>query len=188
MVYMRVFIAMDVNDEDTINNMMRVQREILKYAGNAKPTSREQLHFTLMFIGEVSSATVESIVDRLNMIDLRSVGIEYKGVGVFPSMSNARIVWAGADEGSASALKGIASEIEDRLRELGFRSDKEFVPHITLLRIKDRVRDPNFTSVLNKYRDVVLGREVIRKIKVKRSDLFPTGPVYTDIAVIEAKE
>jgi 2'-5' RNA ligase len=52
---MRVFIAMDVKDEGSIANMLKVQREFMSLGLNAKPVSKEQLHFTLLFLGEIDS-------------------------------------------------------------------------------------------------------------------------------------
>jgi 2'-5' RNA ligase len=178
---MRVFVAIDIKDDNSINNMIRAQRDILAYAKGAKPVSKEQLHFTLLFIGEVNDLMLNSIKDRLSSIRFEPINVEYKGIGVFPSISNARVVWVGVDEYSAIRLKGIAKEVERLLLPLGFKSDKEFTPHITLLRIKDRIRDSMFTSTINKYKDVSFGSEILDEIKIKKSDLLPTGPVYTDL-------
>ncbi len=178
---MRVFIAIDIKDNNSINNMIKAQRDILAYARGAKPVSKEQLHFTLLFIGEVNDLMLNSIKDRLSSIRFEPINVEYKGIGAFPSISNARVVWVGVDEHSAIRLKGIAKEVERLLLPLGLRSDKEFTPHITLLRIKDRIRDSMFTSTINKYKDTSFGSEILDEIKIKKSDLLPTGPVYTDL-------
>lgn len=184
---MRIFIAMDVKDANSISNMLKVQRDILNHAKGARPVSKEQLHFTLLFIGEINNSMLNSIIDRMNSIRFEPIHVEYKGVGAFPSISDARIVWVGVDDNSASRLKGLAGRVEDAMRPLGFKSDKGFTPHITLLRIKDRVRDQALISTISKYKDTYFGNDLLDEIKVKKSDLLPNGAVYTDLFTLKAE-
>jgi 2'-5' RNA ligase len=61
---------------------------------------------------------------------------------------------------------------------LGFRSDKPFTPHITLFRVKDRIKD---ASRLAEYSKKNFGNDILDEVKVKKSDLTPTGPAYSDL-------
>ncbi|MFN4337172.1 MAG: RNA 2',3'-cyclic phosphodiesterase [Candidatus Nitrosocaldus sp.] len=192
---MRTFIAMDVKDEGSIGNMLMVQREFLSLGLDAKPVSKEQLHFTLLFLGEIDSIMLERIKERLSSIVFEPVNVAYKGIGVFPNIKHPRIIWVGVDPNAASKLVEIAREVEDRLKPLGFKSDKQFTPHITLLRVKEgsitgtrrsgttgeSTMGEIIATTIRRYGDRYFGHDILDEIKVKRSDLRQEGPVYTDM-------
>ncbi|MEM2919319.1 MAG: RNA 2',3'-cyclic phosphodiesterase [Candidatus Nitrosocaldus sp.] len=210
---MRTFIAMDVKDEGSIVNMLAVQREFLSLGFNAKPVSKEQLHFTLLFLGEVDPIILERVKERLSTIAFEPVKVAYKGIGVFPSIKHPRIIWVGVDPDAASRLTDIAREVEDRLKPLGFKSDKQFTPHITLLRVKEgggsssssnnknsmmirarsrttgtsaRSMGDTLATTIRRYNDTCFGSDILDEIKLKKSELRQEGPVYTDIFSIKA--
>lgn len=196
---MRVFIAMDVKDEGSIGNMLAVQREFLSLGLDVKPVSKEQLHFTLLFLGEIDPSILERVKERLSSIRFEPVSVVYKGMGVFPSVKHPRVIWVGVDPNSASRLGEIARDVEDRLRPLGFRSDKQFTPHITLLRVKEGIIrsrakatgasmgvSDTLATTISRHNDAYFGHDTLDEIKVKRSDLRQEGPIYTDIFSIKA--
>ena len=48
---MRTFIATEINNEQVLNSIKKIQSE-LKI--KAKPVSLKNIHFTLLFLGEIS--------------------------------------------------------------------------------------------------------------------------------------
>jgi 2'-5' RNA ligase len=126
------------------------------------------------------------------------VNVVYRGVGAFPSMKHPRIIWVGVDPNTTSKLTDIARGVEDRLKPLGFKSDKQFTPHITLLRVKEgnsnRTRSRRSEDVggdalataIGKHSSTYFGSDTLDEIKVKKSDLMREGPVYTDMFSIKA--
>jgi 2'-5' RNA ligase len=70
------------------------------------------------------------------------------------------------------------------MEQIGFKSDKQFKPHLTLFRLKRPIR--NIEEYLSKYRDLIGGSEIIDKIHLKKSELFPSGPVYSNISTVYA--
>ena len=107
-------------------------------------------------------------------------------VGAFPNPKSPRVVWIGVDKDAAKNLVELAVQVEEKLRPLGFRSDKAFKPHLTILRIKNRIND--ISHELNKFRSVQIGHETISELKFKKSILTPTGPIYSDLQVVKAKQ
>ena len=91
----------------------------------------------MRFIGEVSEFLVKDIITALESVKhVKKFHIKVKGLGAFPSLNKPRVIWLGISEG-ASQLKLIRNIIEDHLRKLSIRAEKEeFIPHITLARIK----------------------------------------------------
>ena len=73
------------------------------------------------------------------------------------------------------------------MEQIDFRPDKPFKPHLTLFRVKSSIA--NIEQYLIKYNnenylDLI---DVIDKIHVKKSELFSSGPVYSNILTIFAK-
>lgn len=149
----------------------------------AKPVSASQLHFTLMFLGEINEVMLDSIKGKLADMKFDPIDVTYTGVGAFPSFKSPRVIWIGVDSSSAPRLIQLAKDVETRLNSLGFRNDKPFTPHITLFRVKDRIKD---ATHLMEYKDRNFGGDVLGEVKVKKSDLTPTGPSYSDLFTIRS--
>ena len=179
---MRTFVAVEVNSQDAIKNMLEFQKTLLNAGLKAKPVAANQLHFTLIFLGEINEMMLDSIKSKLIDMKFDSIQVTYTGVGAFPSFKSPRVIWVGVDNASAPKLIHIAKEVEARLSTLGFRSDKPFTPHITLFRVKDRIK--NVENVMQ-HKDRVFGNDLLSEVKVKNSDLTPSGPVYSDLFAIK---
>lgn len=178
---MRTFVAIEVANQDAIRNMLEFQKTLLNAGLKAKPVGANQLHFTLLFLGEINEAMLDSIKNKLVDMKFDAIQVTYTGVGAFPNFKFPRVIWIGVDDASAPRLIQVAKEVETRLSTLGFRSDKPFTPHITLFRVKDRIK--NVQSIME-YKGKAFGNDLLSEVKVKKSDLMPNGPVYSDLFTI----
>ena len=181
---MRTFVAVEVSSKEALQNMLEFQKELLQTGLKVKPVEANQLHFTLMFLGETNDVMLESVKSKLSDITFEPIQVTYTGVGVFPNPKFVRVIWIGVDDDAASKLINLAKEVESRLSTLGFRSDKPFKPHITLFRVKEKVR--NFDAVMN-FKDRKFGTDTLNAVKVKKSDLTPSGPIYSDLFAVGSK-
>jgi len=179
---MRTFVAVEVANQDVIRNMLEFQKMMLNGGLKAKPVSANQLHFTLMFLGEINEPMLDSIKSKLVDMKFDPIQVTYTGIGAFPSSKSPRVIWVGVDNAATPRLIQLAKEVEARLSALGFRSDKPFAPHITLFRVKDRIKD---SQNIMEYKNRVFGNDLLNEVKVKKSDLLPSGPVYSDLFVIK---
>lgn len=177
---MRVFIAIDMKSNAIRDNIIKKQREIIETGINAKIVKPDQFHFTLLFLGEISDSMLEAIKRRVKEIKFEPINVRYKRVGAFPNPMNARIIWIGVNEQSSKELAKVARSVEEKLVKLGFKSDKEFTPHITILRVKNRV---NCSHILS---DEEFGEEVLNEIKIKESKLTSSRPIYSDLFTLHA--
>jgi len=180
-VMMRVFVAVEISDEDVISSIVEFQSKIKI---KAKPVLPQNLHFTLQFLGEISEDSVEKIREALNSIKFCPFKINFKGFGIFPSMNSPRVIWIGIDDIGASILKDLTNKVENVLSPLGFTIDKPFKPHLTVFRIKNKIN--NINEELEKFESHDFGFQRISSIKLKQSVLTPQGPVYSDIEEIKA--
>lgn len=175
---MRTFVAVEVENEDAISNMVNFQRELMSSGLNAKPVGSDQLHFTVMFLGEIGPTMLESVKGALADITFDPFDINLVGLGVFPKPSFPRIIWIGVDKDSAEKLIALAKEVENRLGPLGFRNHRAFKPHITLFRVKNKLRD---IDLVMQQKDKQFGSDKVKNVKLKKSELTPKGPIYTDL-------
>jgi 2'-5' RNA ligase len=179
---MRVFVAVEISNNDLINSIIKLQSEInIK----AKPVKRQNLHFTLQFLGEISEEIVQKIKQALRTIEFSSFIVNFKGIGVFPKKEFPRIIWIGTDEIGTNVLVSLTKKVEKVLSPLGFIPDKPFKSHITIFRIKNKVGD--ISEELEKFKTHEFGSQKISSIKLKQSVLTSQGPLYSDLEEIKAK-
>ena len=178
---MRIFVAIEVSDKDVLNSIHKIQTELnIK----AKPVELHNLHFTVQFLGEVSEEMVGKISDALNSIEFSSFSISFASIGVFPKPNSPRVIWIGTDDG-VNELEKLAEMIRSKLSHLGFSPDKKFKPHVTIFRVKNKIED--LSSKLEKFSSCSFGKQLISEIKLKKSELTSTGPIYTDLLVVKGK-
>jgi len=178
---MRTFVAIEVNNKDVLNSIHKIQTELnIK----AKPVELHNMHFTVQFLGEVSEEMTGKISDALNSIEFSAFSISFTGIGVFPKPNFPRVIWIGTDDG-VDELEKLAEMIRSKLSQLGFSPDKKFKPHVTIFRVKNKIED--VSDKLEKFSSYYFGKQPISEIKLKKSELTPNGPIYTDLLVVKGK-
>jgi len=179
---MRAFVAIEVNNEDVLNSIRQVQSELnIK----AKPVELHNMHFTVQFLGDVSEDMVRKISDALNSIEFSAFSISFMGVGVFPKPSFPRVIWIGTNDG-INELEKLAEMIRTKLSQIGFHPDKKFKPHVTIFRVKNKIE--GMPDKLEKFLSYNFGKQTVSEIKLKKSELTPNGPIYTDLLVVKGKQ
>ncbi len=180
---MRVFVAIEIIDKTVINSIKKFQNE-LKI--DAKPVEPENFHFTLQFLGEISQDLSLKIIKALQTIEFSSFDLVLKGTGVFPNPKFPRVVWISTDEKGRKLLIQLSKKVIKALESLGFFPDKPFKPHITVFRIKKKIGD--ISKELENQKLADFGTEKVLNIKLKKSKLTSSGPIYSDLGEISAKE
>ncbi len=137
---------------------------------HAKWTPPQNIHLTYLFLGEVKQP--EKIIEKLQGIDYEQKDISLKGVGIFGKPP--RILFTKADDEAVIKLhKTIANR-------LNISTQRAFVPHVTLARIKRIGEEKNFQETLEKYNTKHLGSMQLR-LDLIQSELTPTGAKYTTL-------
>jgi 2'-5' RNA ligase len=140
----------------------------------------------MKFLGEVSEDKIPVITEaiRTAIKDVEPFDIHVRGVGVFPSLRYIRVVWAGIAEGRDHII-AIQQNLDRELEKLGFKPEREFVPHLTLARVKTARHKEKLAMLVERMVNEEFGVTHARAIELKQSKLTPKGPIYTTLARIE---
>ncbi len=179
---MRAFVAVDCKSAE----IAKLQQDMMSSSGwsarEVKPVSADNFHFTLIFLGEISDVQAAKVKEKLLEIRFEPFSITYTGAGAFPNASNARVVWVGVDVEGAKKLQALADQVIEKMAAVGFRPDKPFSPHLTIFRAKNRHVRVNAA----KYATSTFGTDTIDNLHLKKSDLSPSGPTYSNIYTVSA--
>ena len=179
---MRTFVAIEVNNNNVLDSIQQIQS---KLNIKAKPVELHNMHFTVQFLGEVSEEMIRKISDALNSIEFSAFSITFSGIGAFPKPNSPRVIWVGVNDG-INELEKLAETIRSKLSDIGFSPDKKFKPHVTIFRVKNKIE--SLTSKLEKFSSYSFGKQEVSEIKLKKSELTPNGPIYTDLLVVKGKQ
>jgi len=178
---MRVFVAVEIREEGVLEAIRGVQDGL---SLDARPVAAENMHFTLQFLGEVPEGRIAEVASALKAVTFSPFELAVQGVGAFPGPEAPRVIWVGADAEGGEKMKRLARGVEDALRPLGFSQDRAFRPHLTVFRIKSGAGD--ITRDLGRFDGKRFGKVTVSEIKLKRSRLTPSGPVYSDLEAVAA--
>lgn len=172
----RCFIALDLPRE-AINELEEIQNLIRKknlFYG--KLTEPENLHLTLKFLGEINENKLKEIQEKLKTVKIKAFDASLGELGFF-SKKSFRIMWIKLN---GSELWNLQKEIDKICSELGFVIEERFMGHITLARIKKVTNMEEFLKYVKnlKHRKI---KFQVKEFFLKKSELFPDGPVYNNL-------
>ncbi len=178
---MRVFIAVDVESREALERLVELQRLLVGCGADLKLVEPQNLHFTLKFLGEVDAEIVDRLKQILSGVEFQPIKILYQGLGAFPSLSHPNVIWVGSDKEGGSRLSRLASIVEARTVHLRLGDTKPFKPHLSIARVKSGRRRDELIKIINSNSNTIFGEDLLTKLKLKKSDLTPRGPIYTDL-------
>jgi 2'-5' RNA ligase len=140
------------------------------------------MHLTLKFFGETPEERIDDICEVMKAVadKYSSFSVLIDKTGIFGSSYNPRVIWLGI--GQNEMLIKLAEELFVKLDENGFERDRQnFVPHLTLARIKEIQNKKHFQAVIDKVKNNTIQEETIGKLSLYESILKPSGAVYVEL-------
>ena len=108
--------------------------------------------------------------------------LNVRNLGAFPSVNRPRVLWLGLD-GDTDALISLQAQIDTGFQDYGFKKEERpFRPHLTLARIKEPKGLDGLAEAVKKNEDYNAGSFTISGLTLFKSDLKPTGAIYTKLA------
>lgn len=171
----RLFIAIDLPLEIK-RELYKLEQELMKHIPKGiKWVELENLHFTIRFLGETEEEKIPNIKKIIDEVSQESdfFNISLKEIGAFPNFKNPRVIWIGIEKGYEE-MKDLFNKLENKILKLGFKKeDKEFSPHLTLGRVKEKIRWDERWKI-----DIPYLEFLVEEITLFESQLRPQGPLY----------
>jgi RNA 2',3'-cyclic 3'-phosphodiesterase len=182
----RIFIAVEVPEGEVKNRIIGSMRAVSESGADLKPVEPQNIHITLRFLGEVTTAKLESIKLELNKITFNSFDVSLQGVGVFPDYKHINVIWVAVDEGNIG-LVDLYERINNVLRGVGIPSDiRGLSPHITVARVRSGRNKENLSKTISGLKDIEFGTFHVHSFHLKKSTLTSTGPIYQSLLEVQA--
>lgn len=181
----RTFVAIE-STPDLQRRAAAIAGRLQPHAGGASWVDEEDLHMTLMFLGDLGDAEIADACSRAEWAARANepFTLRVSGVGAFPSPDRPRALWLGVSDGSEAVCR-LQSDLDDGLADMATRSEnRRFVPHWTLARLGKRggSASSHLTDVLAKLADYDAGEVLVNEIVVYASELRSDGPEYYALA------
>lgn len=186
MSVLRAFIAVNLSGE-ILQRIDGVSQDLKARLKNIpiRWVPVENIHLTLKFLGNVSSANLEILKDILGKVasNHSECDISVGGIGAFPKTYNPRVIWIGMEV--SQELITLQHNLEIETARLGYsRERRPFSPHLTFGRVSRNASAQDvhkIAGVLEDYKVGFLGADRLNTVYLYRSDLKPDGAVYTPI-------
>lgn len=97
--------------------------------------TREQIHLTLRFIGDVEPSLALDVRYKLAAVKFSPFAFSIRGLGLFGTEKTPRMLWAAVEGGEP--LRDLYRRISAALNGLGIEPEtRKYTPHVTLGRFK----------------------------------------------------
>lgn len=180
----RTFIAID-SDAGLQRRAGGVIDRLRSYAPGARWVEEENLHLTLLFLGDLSDMEVAEACRAAEWVAKANapLSLRVQGVGAFPDPTRPRAVWLGTGEGREAVCR-LQADLDDALGHLVVRPENRgFVPHWTLARLgRSGGVSEHLVEALAGLADHDTGELSVAEIVVFASELRPNGPEYYALA------
>jgi 2'-5' RNA ligase len=178
----RAFIALKL-PESVSGAIRNVQEQLVGHRLNVRWVKAENIHLTLKYLGDIDAARVDDVAAALEgaAVHTRPFYLSAKGGGVFPNVKRARVIWVGV-AGQVTALVALQEAVETELAAIGFPSSgRRFTGHLTLGRSKGAIDAGRLLAAMDDMRRFESEPFIAERIIIFRSELQPTGAVYTEL-------
>jgi len=172
---MRLFTAIQF-DEATKSRISEIQASLRGLGQKGNFTNKDNLHLTLIFIGETPISQINSVKYAIDKVDMQPFSIKLSGLGRF-KRDGGDLWWLGVNENKhlselyknlAVALSGIGISVDNR----------PYKPHLTLVREFIAAEGKHIMSSIGKIPELSVD---VNKISLMKSERVGGKLIYTEI-------
>src|SRR5437588_6328232 len=177
----RTFIALDPG-KAIRDRLVALQENLAKTGAEVKWVEPDNLHLTLLFLGEVDQRDLTPVCRAVAEVAAKqpAFAMSIEQAGAFPNSRRPRTLWVGVGVG-APEVTALHGALEMPLLSLGCyrREERAYAPHLTVGRVRADRPAERLTAALNKYAAWSAGDTMVREVHVMGSELTLKGPLYT---------
>ncbi|HVP21803.1 MAG TPA: RNA 2',3'-cyclic phosphodiesterase [Anaerolineaceae bacterium] len=182
MEMIRSFIAVELTTPIQ-SAMGRVIKQLSPATNVVRWVPPQNIHLTFKFLGDIELSGVAKLQDSIKKECRQYLPFEIHigTLGAFPNSRQPRVIWIGVQ--APPDLAALQKGIDSALSTLGYPVEgRPFSPHLTLGRVSQHAsREEVITLASLIARTTVgdLGASRVEAVTLFRSDLRPTGSIYT---------
>lgn len=186
----RLFLAIPIQTEGNgFSSLLNDLKARLSYEDHINWSIPKNIHLTLKFIGDTYPPDEPKIIEAVGKVieNHRSFAMDFNRTGVFGSSYAPRVLWLGMQQ-TPQQLLDLEEDILTAFDSVGFLRDRQnFVPHITLGRIKQLYEKQYFRKVVTAIEQKSYINQQVKDIILYQSILRPEGAFYKVIKKWELK-
>ena len=168
----------------------RLQRNLEHERRNINWCKPDQIHLTLKFVGDTPDQDIPKIIEACQKVAQRHqpFAMDFNRTGFFGSNHSPRVLWLGMKD-EPKALYELEEDVLNAFDSLGYLRDRQnFVPHLTVCRIKQLVDKPFFQQICLGIEQKTYLHADVKEIVYLQSFLQPTGAFYKTLRRIPLGE
>ncbi len=177
---LRTFVAVAL-DKFTHDRLIGLQERLAATGVPVRWVEPENLHITLLFLGEVDARETPALCRAVEQIcrRIRPFALTLAGAGAFPTPRRPRTLIVHVTEGGPE-LVALHDALEIPLLELGCyrREERPYKPHLTLGRVKGQSAAEPLAAAVKQFEAWQGGQSHVDGILVLSSELRQNGPEY----------
>ncbi|MBO7460298.1 MAG: RNA 2',3'-cyclic phosphodiesterase [Bacteroidales bacterium] len=177
----RLFLAIPIQTENNgfvpLVNNLRKSLSHEKLINWVRPTN---IHLTLKFIGETPPQDEPRIIEAVSKVleNQKSFTMDFNRTGIFGARYAPRVLWLGMQQ-TPQELLNLEEAVLTAFDGIGYLRDRQnFVPHLTLGRIKDLCEKQYFQKVVQAIEQKTYIHQEVKEVILFQSILRPDGAVY----------
>ena len=187
----RTFLAIKLQPTEDLKRMMSYLQKNLEYERRNISWGRlDQMHLTLKFIGDTPDEDIQKISDAMQTLSQRHKPfvMRFDRTGLFGSNRSPRVMWLGMKD-EPQALYDLANDVLDTFDGIGYPRDRQnFVPHVTLCRIKRLIDKDFFLQLYDAIEQKPYIDIKVNEFSFLQSFLNPDGARYKTLRRFELRE
>jgi 2'-5' RNA ligase len=175
----RLFIAIPLPDTDPLRGLLDQLKHQLA-TEKINWVKLQNLHLTIKFLGPVRTALIPQIISTTQdcVSQHKSFTLDFNKTGIFGSRYDPKVLWLGTKT-PPDELFSLTENLLNQLDSIGFKRDRQnFVPHLTLGRIKQLKQKPHFQQVVQSIPQQSYLKTTIKEVRLYESILHKSGPEY----------
>jgi 2'-5' RNA ligase len=148
---------------------------------NIRWVTSKNIHLTLKFLGDIDLSRMDAVATQMDTCagSMPTFFLRADGVGVFPNLRHARVLWVGLN-GDLERLRSMQANLESCLEAIGFpRGSRHFRAHLTIGRTRRRIDGQTIGAALKPLKLVVSDPFQVDRMVLFKSILKPSGADYT---------
>ena len=176
----RTFLAISIPCSTEFPALVERLKKNLQHEKYSNYVKTNQIHLTLKFVGDTLAEDIPAIIEACQKVAKKHqpFTMDFDRTGFFGSNNVPRILWLGMNN-QPKALFDLEADLLDAFDDLGYLRDRQnFVPHLTICRIKQLVDKQFFLQICKGIEQKTYLHADVKELIYFQSFLQPTGPIY----------